>query len=356
MKARSIIFFALLALLIFPSFINSANANPLSNASSQVDDNRWIAYVDKENSVSVIHQNGSGNTKISQDLAVLPGIRWSSSGRYLTFVSGSTPFSFITNPYSLWVWDSQTNQVVLIQETEVYVAYAWAPTDDILAYTSVVSEPNPLSFPSGTTYSLNLINLTTGEKQTIIEEMKGSFNWLPEGDRIAYEPFWEAKPSPCTFCFDGWDNYSGIKTIDIQTGESSALIEPRDNPLTGIQISPKGSFVSFDEVGTSYAAYDGPGCAWLSFVSPVSNSGAWQTLPNSYCEWSPHENMLACNSGGCGISGEPVSIYDSNFQLIKEIPQVSSHLSDAPPGGTLLWALDESKLAIGIGYWYYSTD
>lgn len=348
MKFRSIVLFELLALLVFPSFTNSANATPQSAESSQMDNNRWIAYLDKENSVSVMHPNGSGKTKISEDLAVLPEIRWSSSGRYLSFVSGSTPFSFITNPYSLWVWDSQTNQVVLIQDTDVYVNYAWAPTDDILAYILVASEANPSTFPIKSTYSLSLLYMATGEQQTILPEMKGSFGWLPDGKRIAFEPYWEEKLSSCsTYYCDDWVEYSGIHTIDIQTGEISTLIEPREKPLTGIQISPQGSFVSFEEV----RYFDGPGCAFPPMTTSITDSGAWRQLPYSYCVWSPNETKLACNSGGCGISGEPVSIYDGSYQLLKEIPQISSHLSDAPPGGTLLWTPDSKLLAMGVGYW-----
>lgn len=342
MKFHSIFICALIMVLVFPSTTYSANAQTLPITSSQVDDTNWIAFVDKENSLFVIHPNGNGKTKISQDLAVLPVIRWSSSGRYLAFISGTTFFSVITGPYSLWIWDSQKNQLVISQEDNI--TYEWSPTDDVLAYILVESEADPFTIPSKSTYSLNLLYMATGETQTILPAMKGSFGWLPDGKQIAFEPYWEAKPSSNIYFSEGWVEYSGINTIDIQTGEISTLIEPRERPLTGIQISPQGSFVSFEAV----FYVDGPGCAFRSMIAPIADTGAWQQLPLSYCEWSPHENKLACNNGGCGMSGDPVSIYDNNYQLITEIPQVSNHLSDAPPGGNLLWAPDEALLAIGI--------
>jgi len=348
-KLHSIFICALITILVFPSAPYSANAQTLSITPSQADAENWIAYVDKDHRLYVIHPDGSGKTGISLDLPVITGIRWSSSGRYLSFISGTPVFSIISSPYTLWIWDMQTNQSVTTQDTNI--SYAWSPTDDVLAFISFEREANPSSFPSENTYALQLLDLTTGEQQIIVPEMKGSFGWLPDGKRIAFEPYWEAKPFSCAYCFEGWVEYSGINTIDIQTGEISTLIEPRDNPLTGIQISPQGSVVSFEEVGTAYARYDGPGCAWRSTSAPIVDSGTWQELPNSYCVWSPNEKNLACHSGGCGISGEAIGIYDSNYQLLKEIPQITSHLSNPSPSGDLLWSPDETKLAIGIANW-----
>lgn len=345
MKLQNTFICALIMILVFPLTFYSANAQTLSITPLQVEAENWIAYVDKDHSLYVIHPDGSGKTRISQDLAANTNLRWSNSGRYLSFITGTPLFSIISSPYTLWVWDSQTNQSVTTQDTNI--SYEWSPTDDVIAFTSLEHESDPSSFPSESTYSLHMLDMATGEQRMILPVMKGSFGWLPDGKRIAFEPYWEAKPSSCTYCFEGWVEYSGIQTIDLQTGEISMLIEPREKPLTVIQISPQGSFVSFEEVGN----FDGPGCAFHPMIASIADSGAWQQLPYSLCVWSPNEKKLACNSGGCGISGEPVNIYDNNYQLLKEIPQVSSHLSDAPPGGTLLWTPDSKLLAIGIGYW-----
>ncbi len=345
MKPPIFLICAFILILVFPSPPYPANAQTLSSIPSQAEAGNWIAYVDKENNLSVIHPDGSGKTQIGQDLAGNTKVRWSSSGRYLSFITGTPLYSIISSPYTLWVWDLQTNQSVITQDTDI--SYAWSPTDDVLAFTSFEREANPSSFPSKNTYALQLIDLKTGEQQIIVPEMKGSFGWLPDGKQIAFEPYWEAKPSSCTYCFEGWVEYSGIHTFDILTGEINPLIEPREKPLTDIEISPQGSFVSFEEVGN----FDGPGCAFRPMTAPIADTGAWQQLPNSFCVWSPNEKKLVCNSGGCGIPGEPVSIYDSSYQLLAEIPQVSSHLPDAPPGGTLLWTPDSKLVAIGIGYW-----
>lgn len=345
MKLHTIFICTLITILVFPSTIYPANAQTLSITSSQAEAGNWIAYVDKDDTLYVIHPDGSNKTEIGRDIAGNTGLRWSSSGRYLSFISGTPLFSVISYPYTLWVWDQQAKQSVITQET--YIFYAWSPTNDVLAFTSLEREADSSSFPSKNTYSLHLLDVTTGEKQMILPAMKGSFAWLPDGKRIAFEPYWEAKPSSGTYVFNGWVEYSGIHTIDIQTGEISTLIDPREKPLTDIDISPQGSFVSFDEV----RKFDGPGCAFHPMIASIPDTGEWRQLPYSFCVWSPNEEKLACNSGGCGIPGEPVSIYDNNYQLLKEISQVSSHLSDAPPGGTLLWTPDSKLLAMGIGYW-----
>ncbi len=325
--------------------VNLAKAAPQPDLGFQVFTQSWIAFVDNEKAVHVIHPDGS-NDQILYPLnqTIQPGWislhGWSATGRFLAFSDDS----------SIHIWDSQSQSnptVLLSQSTIRVVDFRWNPKkEELFAIEQTLSTQQ-----STRTYQIEIWNVVTQTKQIVYQEAGYHFLWSPNGEKLFFDmPFKDTKDTGqeanCP-TMPTWISFDGIYSYDLETDTSMLVISAKDNPLILEDILPNGNELIFYEGKLFCTGMDGPCMFGHSLKAVISNSEVWTSPPGSNCVWSLDGKKAIC--GGDMCEGDPLRIIDEAGKLIhsfSEIPATAQYSIFKKN-----WSPDNQKIALTEKGW-----
>lgn len=272
---------------------------PNQSASPDIDlsDQEWIAFVGTDGYIWLVHPDGSGMTQITDEISGSP--KWNQSGDKLAFVQFDEEGGF---------------------EGEVY-------------YTNKSS--------------LFMYDPNTGEKEFVISDMGGDYDWSPGSYQILY-----GKPAGeilGTFDADGnytpahWVEYDGLWKLDLLTKVTDSLISPQsETPLWYPDWSPVGENILFYE---NYTYPDDSTSRNLSLGNLNNTSNYFRTdLSNVDCDWAPDGNRVACSGDLSGMSVPPgpcpIIILDPSGKRIQELSPAEDSCDGYPK-----WSSDGEWIA-----------
>ena len=245
----------------------------------------WIAF-ENQNNIWLVHPDGSGLTQITD------------------------------NPISD---DGQGSTLGWLK---------WSPNGTMLAYTQDIQGVS----------SIFLFDIQTSQTTTLLQNVGGGFDWLPNGKQIIYD-------TDSTGDYPGEFHNNGIWVVNVEDKKARRLVEPTSDLPTLLhpQMSPIENYILF-----TIPCFE-MNCVGYGVVDYTS--GDFIVLPafGGSCEWSPIGLDIACirtaAETSTGRSQQEIAVFDKLGYLKQSFP-----LPESTEHVALHWSPDGKNLAIG----YYS--
>jgi WD40 repeat protein len=322
---------------------------------SQINTQGWIAYIDQEQTVHVVHPDGSGDRAIYKightiDSGEISLQGWSVNGRFLAFGV------WRNDTRSIFVWDSRVESglIELKGATALFGGVLWNPQEEhLFATIQTINKPGQ----SSRVNQLEIWNVLNTERVIVYPDAGYGFAGSPDGEQLFFDmPYMDTKTAgqaaPCP-TMPTWVTYDGIYSYEVKTGSTSRVVTAKENPLHLDSVFPNGRELIVHEGVLLCTGMDGGCMQGQSYKVDLNHPDEWTSPFGSDCEWSPDGKLTACGGNKCG--DELIRIFDANGKNVQTLSQFQTAFPS--PYYTKHWSPNNQLLSIEeIGWltWSYN--
>ena len=197
--------------------------------------------------------------------------------------------AYVGTDNNIWIVRGENGENVRVtndsNEQINYLSPRYSPDGTMLAYCQTV-------YGEQTVHNLFITRVGEWQPILITDDLlcqhwaKRSYDWSPDSKKIIYN-----LPSNLSAETRNWENYHGIRLVDITTGESSEVIPPPStNPLSNPHWSPDGAWIKFYEI-SQYSGLNSLMTGENQTGTIYNWLGAGSVWPGA-SDWSPNSSEI----------------------------------------------------------------
>jgi len=205
------------------------------------------------------------------------------------FPSFEGQIAYVGTDNNIWIVRGENGENVRVtndsNEQINYLSPRYSPDGTMLAYCQTV-------YGEQTVHNLFITRVGEWQPILITDDLlcqhwaKRSYDWSPDSKKIIYN-----LPSNLSAETRNWENYHGIRLVDITTGESSEVIPPPStNPLSNPHWSPDGAWIKFYEI-SQYSGLNSLMTGENQTGTIYNWLGAGSVWPGA-SDWSPNSSEI----------------------------------------------------------------